>query len=93
MLKKRYTKSHCKVTFEVDYLPDAEVIQIAGDFNEWQPESLDRLKSGKHKITVNLDPERAYSFRYLVDGEWENEWYADRYEANGLGVENSVVEC
>jgi 1,4-alpha-glucan branching enzyme len=95
MLKKKYTKSGpVKVTFEVDHLPDADTVEVLGDFNQWQPETLQKFKNGKHKITKDLEPGNDYQFRYRVDGErWENDPDADRYQPNEYGEENSVVVC
>ncbi|MDQ4078777.1 MAG: isoamylase early set domain-containing protein [Chloroflexota bacterium] len=95
MLNKQYLKSGpCKVTFEIDYLPDAEKVEIAGDFNDWQPEEMTKYKNGKHKYTINLEPGETYQFRYLVEDErWENDPDADLYVPNEFGEENSAVTC
>lgn len=95
MLKKRYLKSGpVKVTFELDHLEDAEQVEIAGDFNNWTPETMEKFKNGKHKHTVNLEPGESYQFRYRVEGgEWINDSEADSYVPNEFGEENSVVVC
>lgn len=93
MLTKKYTKKAVKVTFEVEQ-PQAEEVAVLGEFNGWQPESMKKFKNGKHKLTVDLEPQREYQFRYLVDSaEWDNDAEADRYVANGHGQDNSVVCC
>jgi 1,4-alpha-glucan branching enzyme len=94
MLSKKTTKKAVKVTFEVDHLADANLVEIAGDFNNWQPQALTKFKNGKHKITLDLEPGRDYNFRYRVDGgQWENDHAADRYDPNEYGEDNSVVCC
>ena len=95
MLKKRTLKSgKVKITFEVDYLPDADLVEITGDWNEWELEPMKKYKNGKHKYWATLDPKQEYQFRYRIDDEkWENEWEADKYAPNEHGTENSVVVC
>ncbi len=95
MLKKQFlkTKDVCKVTF---YLPtdiEAEEAYVVGDFNDWSESAtpMEQLKDGRFKATVNLDKGQEYQFRYLVDGEWHNDWEADRYVPNPFSGENSVV--
>jgi 1,4-alpha-glucan branching enzyme len=93
MLKKQETKKAVKVTFEVEN-PEAGEIAVLGDFNGWQPETMKKFKNGKHKLTVDLEPNREYQFRYLIDGtQWGNEAEADRHQANEHGEENSVITC
>ncbi len=95
MLNKQYVKSRdtMKVTFTVDFATDAELVEVAGDFNGWSPEPLKKLKSGAYKTSLDLEPGQAYQYRYRIDGVWENDWAADEYIPNGLGEENSVVVC
>jgi 1,4-alpha-glucan branching enzyme len=95
MMKKQYLKSKsiCKVTF---YLPDAIEGQeafIVGDFNDWDEAAtpMQRLKDGRFKVTLELDKDKEYQFRYLVDGEWHNDWEADKYLPNPFSGDNSVV--
>ncbi len=97
MFKKRYLKSgSVKVEFT---LPDAiaaeaESVFLVGDFNDWDESAtpMPRLKNGKFKITLELEPNREYQFRYLVNGnQWHNDWDADRYVANPFSGDNSVV--
>ncbi len=74
--------------------PDAQYISIAGDFNDWNPAKtlMKRLKSGDFHLTLTLLSKTEYRFRYLVDGNrWENDWYADRYDPNDFGTDDSVV--
>lgn len=96
---KRYLKRQpaCRVTFRLPgkAAPEAAQVNLVGDFNNWDCRSLPmkRLKSGDFTLTLPLQKDRSYRFRYLIDGEnWENDWSADRYEANCFGTEDSVVE-
>ena len=95
MLNRKYIKSRdvWKVTFGVDFMPDASQVELAGDFNNWQPSTMERNKSGVFALTLDLKPGRSYQYRYIIDGRWENDWAADRYEPNEFGADNSVIEC
>ena len=98
-LSKRYVKTRgiSKVTFRLPAAaaPEAARVCLVGDFNGWDPEAtpMTRLKNGEYKVTVDLEPGRAYGYRYLIDGEtWENDWEADRYAPSGFAdAENSIV--
>ncbi len=94
MLKKKFLKTKCKVTFETPEDVEAESVALVGDFNNWETTTLPmkRLKSGVWKATVDLDKDSTYQFRYLIDGvTWENDQSADGYVANNVDGDNSVV--
>ena len=92
MLKKQSTKKGVKVTFELDK-PEAEVVELVGSWNGWEPEVLKKFKNGKHKLALDL-PEGEYEFRYLIDrAAWENEPEADKLIPNNHGSQNSVISC
>lgn len=99
MITKKFLKSKpvCKATFTlpVEAAPTAEKVAIVGEFNEWNTENgiaMKKQKNGLFKATVELDTNKEYQFRYLIDGEtWENDWEADNYIATPFGTENSVV--
>ncbi len=86
-----------EVTFTVsaEAAQGAKTINIAGDFNSWSStdNSLKMGKDGSFSITLTLDPNKEYQFRYLLDGtKWENDWKADKYiPAPYSNADNSVV--
>lgn len=82
-----------KVTFYTHTLPEAENVFLSGDFNDWDETSdqMAKLKDGRFKLVMKLEPGREYQFRYLVDGEWHNDWEADKYVSNPFSGDNSVV--
>jgi len=98
-IKKKFLKSKsiCKCTFSLpkDAAPNAESVCIVGEFNNWQEQDLPlkRLKSGEHKIEMNLETGRKYQYRFLIDSTtWENDWEADEYvKVPEFSTENSVV--
>jgi 1,4-alpha-glucan branching enzyme len=95
--KKAYGKSKksCRVTFELPAVVEADRASVCGEFNGWSPHEhpMVKRKDGRFSITVSLDRERAYRYRFLLDGErWENDWAADRYVRNDYGTEDSLIE-
>lgn len=96
MLKKQLlkTKPVCKVTFSFPKEEQAESVYLVGDFNNWDEQAtpLKRAKDGSFSVTLELDKDREYQFRYLVNNaEWKNDWQADRYVPNPFSGDNSVV--
>jgi len=95
-IKKQYLKSKpiCKVTFSVP-AKQADKVAVAGNFNEWDTEAvtLKKLKNGTFKGTLDLEKDNSYEFKYVIDGEWQNEEQADSYVWNEYAAsENSVLE-
>lgn len=91
---KQYLKSkpECKVTFNLP-AKEAKFVAVSGDFNNWDKTELRKLKNGTFKTQLNLPVDKAYEFRYIVDGEWRNDEKADRYTWNDFAAaENSVLE-
>ena len=94
MVKKKFFKTKCKVTFELP--PDIEgprVVYLVGEFNDWNERATKLQKKGAHfAVTLDLDLNREYQYRYLVNGSmWCNDREADRYVPNPFSGENSVV--
>lgn len=82
-----------KVVFAGCY-PQARTVQLAGDFNNWQPEQtpLECLdEDGRWTASLPLEP-GAYRYRYVVDGRWQQDPYNEKLEANPFGEYNSVLE-
>ena len=96
MLKKQFLKSKsvCKVTFYTPSSIEAENVYLVGDFNKWDEyaDEMEPLKDGRFKLTLELEKDHEFQFRYLVDRtEWHNDWEADKYVANPFSGDNSVV--
>ncbi len=84
------------VTFELPGSIWAAQVHLVGDFNNWNPTAhpLTQRKGGDWTITVKLEANRRYEFRYLLDGEeWVNDDHADDYVLDPHGTDNSVVIC
>jgi 1,4-alpha-glucan branching enzyme len=97
-IKKEYSKdkSVCKVTFSLprEVAMQFDEIALVGDFNNWNPKDnlFSDVKEGFHSVSVELEANKEYQFRYLADGEvWLNESEADKHVATPYGSENSVL--
>jgi chromosome partitioning protein len=78
----------------VTLYPRAESVQIAGDFNNWQPKENPMQKvnaNGVWKAKLKL-PTGKYHYRLVVDGQWQQDPYNEITELNPFGEFNSVVE-
>jgi len=78
----------------VTLYPRATSVQIAGDFNNWQPEQTPMQKvgeSGVWQTEMNL-PAGRYRYRLVVDGQWQQDPYNELTELNPFGGFNSVLE-
>jgi hypothetical protein len=80
------------VVFSTLY-PRATSIQVAGDFNGWQPEQTAFEKmddSGKWMLQLPLQ-KGTYRYRLVVDGQWQQDPYNRMTEMNPFGEMNSVL--
>ena len=78
----------------VTLYPRAHSVQIAGDFNSWQPSKTPLQKvggSGVWQTKIKL-PSGKYRYRLVVDGQWQQDPYNETTESNPFGGFNSVVE-
>ena len=82
-----------RVTFSLPGSIWADSIYLVGDFNGWN-ETSHPLSLGRDQdwsITVDLELNREYQFRYRKDGEWINDNQADAYSQNPYGSDNFIV--
>ena len=78
----------------VTLYPRAESVQIAGDFNGWQPTKLPMERVGANGVwqaSAKLPPGR-HRYRLVVDGQWQQDPYNEITELNPFGGYNSIVE-
>jgi 1,4-alpha-glucan branching enzyme len=98
-LKKQFVKSRNQ--FKVKFTMPKEAVEgvlkvaLAGDFNDWDTNAciMKKQKNGSFSVSLNLDPGRAYQFRYIIDDtKWENDWEADSYIPHAFGDgDNSLL--
>ena len=70
--------------------PEAKEVTLAGSFNDWDPTARFLKVDGKGiwKTSMMLGP-GAYEYRFLVDGQWQNDPKAEGVH-NPYGSQNSV---
>jgi len=87
MIGKSKTK---KVPFEF-MAPDARKVYLVGDFNSWDTSAnpMKKDKKGVWKAAVSLKPGK-YEYRFLVDGNWENDPSCTGCVSNEFGSKNCV---
>ncbi len=77
--------------FVCDLKPDAKRVHLAGDFNNWDPQSRRMMKrNGSFRANMKLAPGE-YQFKYVIDGEWHCDPMAETRIPNIFGSENSVI--
>lgn len=81
------------IMFSLDAPRDA-VVQIAGDFTDWQPQPLN-LTGGRNGSTlwqkaVRLKP-GFYQYKYIIDGEWVPDPANEKTVDNSFGSVNSFL--
>jgi 1,4-alpha-glucan branching enzyme len=93
--KERLENGHVRVTFSVSHHIWADTIALVGEFNDWNTSChpLSRTHDNEEwHISLILEANSAYRFRYLVDGkEWMDDDHADGYEPNPFRGFDSVV--
>jgi chromosome partitioning protein len=81
-----------EILFKVE-APEGAVVQIAGDFNEWVPESLEFTESQGRPLwhkTISLRP-GSYAYKYLVDGRWIADPTNESTTEDAYGGVNSLI--
>jgi len=78
----------------VTLYPRAEKVQLAGDFNNWQPTETKMQKVGQSGVwqTKLKLPAGKYRYRVVVDGQWQQDPYNEHTELNPFGEYNSIIE-
>jgi chromosome partitioning protein len=74
--------------------PRASTVQLAGDFNNWQPQDTSLEKAadnGIWQIKLPMSPGR-YRYRLVVDGQWQQDPYNNQTEMNPYGEYNSIID-
>jgi 1,4-alpha-glucan branching enzyme len=98
MAQKKGTKSvksaakRKKVTLALA-APQAEAVFLMGDFNQWNQKvhPMKKETEGIWKKTIMVQPGR-YEYRFLVDGQWQNDPANSQTCLNCFGTENNVLE-
>jgi hypothetical protein len=74
--------------------PDARTVDVAGDFNGWDPSRtpLEQAANGAWTVTIPLEPGR-YEYMFVVDGtRWVGDPFAVEETDDGFGSQNAVLD-
>jgi 1,4-alpha-glucan branching enzyme len=71
--------------------PMAMRVQLAGDFTHWQqrPIAMHKGQDGIWRTTVELSPGK-HHYRFLVDGQWQDDPECTLRVPNPYGSEDAV---
>jgi 1,4-alpha-glucan branching enzyme len=71
--------------------PNAQRVQLVGDFNGWTPDGSEMMPSGNVWTSkLKLEPGR-YRYRYIIDGDWRRDPLNAAVEPCPYGGDNSVL--
>jgi 1,4-alpha-glucan branching enzyme len=80
-----------RVTFSLS-APAAHEVSLGGDFNDWNTiaHPMKKDANGMWKKTLVLAPAR-YEYKFMVDGNWQNDPGNDQTCFNCFGTLNNVI--
>lgn len=72
--------------------PNAKDVILMGDFNKWEAKKhpMKQDKDGVWTKTIMLFPGR-YEYKFMVDGQWQNDPGNDEACLNCFGTRNNVI--
>ena len=79
------------VTFKV-HAPDAQIVDIAGSFNNWTLKPMKRRKNGTWTATFRPLP-GTYEYKFLIDHRWVEDPSHHDKTSDGHGGFNSVCRA
>jgi 1,4-alpha-glucan branching enzyme len=90
--KKKENVTKRKVDFSL-FAPEAKGVSLAGDFNQWDTQSLPMKKDHKGfwKLQAQL-PLGHYEYKFYVDGNWFEGSTGMEQVSNPFGTYNFVLE-
>jgi 1,4-alpha-glucan branching enzyme len=72
--------------------PEAQEVNVAGNFNDWRPEVTPMKNTGEGKwVGRSMLRAGQYEYRFVVDGQWREDAQATQRVANPHGGFNSVL--
>ena len=79
-----------KVEFEF-LAPQAKEVYLVGNFNNWDASEtpMNKDKKGIWRATLSLEAGK-YEYRFLVDGQWENDPSCTSWVPNEFGTQNCL---
>ena len=93
MSKKKQEKKtqRRRITFKLE-APEAKEAMLVGDFNGWDAKKhkMKRNDKGRWTKIVTLTP-GSHEYKFLVDGEWQNDPDNDQLVHNSFGSLNNIL--
>lgn len=85
-------KGRRQVTFVYQPEKACRRVQLAGSFNDWQPEQgqMRKQKDGTFRKRLELPPGE-HRYKFLVDGQWVEDQAAEDRAANPFGSQDCLV--
>ena len=81
-----------ETVFRLD-APTAHAVWLAGDFSDWEKSPIKMIKGGGGVWHAKVLLARGrHQFRFVVDGEWQNDPHYQAQVHNSFGSFNHVVE-
>ncbi len=80
-----------KIVFEYSEAQDAEVVYVAGSFNNWNPTGLKMEKvNGVWRAVIDLEPGE-YQYKFVINGkDWVTDPDAPAFVDDGFGGKNGL---
>ena len=93
LLEEHFPDSEAHAVNLEYFNPAAREVLVAGSFNDWQSRAtpMTKQRGGKWTTKLLLQPGQ-YEYRFVVDGEWQDDPMAAHFVANPFGGLNCVVE-
>jgi len=90
-IKSEHKPKRHKVTFSLTS-SDANEVILMGDFNQWNPKvhPMKKNKNGVWEKMTFLFP-GTYEYRFMVDGQWENDPNNHQTRTNRFGTKNNLI--
>ena len=87
------SKGSKKGTIRFSLFPgeDKFKVEIAGDFNDWTPTRMRKVKDGNFVSIIPL-PQGHHEYKFLVNGEWMTDPDNCALAINPFGTVNSAIE-
>lgn len=88
-----YEKGRGKQTirFAIKVNGGAKKVEVVGDFSNWAPLAMRRLKDGTFVRNVESDADTV-QYRFLVDGQWITDPDHSATVPNPFGSMNSIAQ-
>lgn len=85
-------KGKSQVTFVFQPCNGAQTVQVAGTFNDWQPDQgkMTRQKDGSYRKRLDLTPGQ-HRYKFFVDGAWVEDAEAEGLVPNEFGTKDSLI--